>query len=184
MFHGQFGMMLRCWGYILLHGPDGLRRNTEHAIINANYLQALVKNSLHVPYSAKPDGAPRYAMHEFVASAGQLKKTHGVTAKELAKGLLSEGFHAPTVYFPLIVEEALMVEPTETESMETLDRFAESLLRLVDLAEHDPEELRRTPNLRVSHLDETHAARNLNVRWRPGQATNAPAKDAEGTPTV
>jgi glycine dehydrogenase subunit 2 len=177
MFHGQFGMMLRCWGYILLHGPDGLLRNTEHAILNANYLQALVKDKLPVPYSTRADGSPRHAMHEFVASAGQLKKEHGVTAKDIAKGLLSEGFHAPTVYFPLIVEEALMMEPTETESKETLDSFAATLLGLVELAQRDPEALRRTPNLRVTNLDETYAARNLNVRWQPDGAE-------ESTPEV
>jgi glycine dehydrogenase subunit 2 len=164
-------MMLRCWGYILLHGPDGLLRNTEHAILNANYLQALVKDKLDVPYATRADGSPRHAMHEFVASAGTLKKEHGVTAKEVAKGLLSEGFHAPTTYFPLIVPEALMVEPTESESQETLDSFARTLLGIVDLAQRDPDALRRTPNLRVTHLDETHAARNLNVKWTPGQRT-------------
>ena len=171
MFHGQFGMILRCWGYILLHGPDGLLRNTEMAILNANYLQALVKDKLPVPFATKADGSPRYAMHEFVASADRLKREHGVTAKEVGKALLSEGYHAPTTYFPLIVPEALMIEPTESESMETLDSFASSLLGIVELAERDPEALRRTPNLRVTHLDETYAARNLNVKWVPGQKT-------------
>lgn len=173
MFHGQWGMIIRCWAYILLHGPDGLLRNTEFAILNANYLQALLKDKLAVPYSVNADGSPRYCMHEFVASAAQLKKDHGVKGMELAKALLNSGFHAPTMYFPLIVEEAMMVEPTESESQETLDAFVKALLAIVEQAKADPESIRKLENLEVTHLDETYAARSLNVRWTPEQAGQA-----------
>lgn len=168
MWHGQWGMIIRCWAYILQHGPDGLRENTEAAILNANYLQARLKDAISVPYSVEPDGAPRYCMHEFVASAAELKREQGVKGMELAKALLNRGFHAPTMYFPLIVEEAMMVEPTESESQETLDAFVETLLGIIAQAKADPESIRRLENLEVTHLDEPWAARNLDVRWQAG----------------
>ena len=167
MYHGQWGMIVRCWAYILLHGPAGLRRNTESAILNANYLQARLKEAYPIPYSARPDGSTRYCMHEFVASAGQLKRDHHVTGKDIAKALLNSGFHAPTMYFPLIVEEALMIEPTESEGKATLDSFAETMIHLAYTAARDSEALRKLDNLEVTNLDETYAARNINVRWQP-----------------
>ena len=160
LHHGQFLVLVRAWAYILLHGPEGLKRIAEYAILNANYLQARLMGAYEVPFGHK------HCMHEFVASADKQAK-QGVRALDIAKALLNDGYHAPTVYFPLIVHEALMIEPTETESPETLDQFAEVMLRYAELAQSDPEALKRLERLRVKHLDETAAARNLNVRWRP-----------------
>jgi glycine dehydrogenase subunit 2 len=157
---GQFLLLLRCWAYMLQHGPEGLRRISEFAILNANYMQARLKDAFDIPYGDRP------CMHEFVVS-GSRQKAHGVRAFDLAKALLNAGFHAPTVYFPLIVDEALMIEPTETEAPETLDAFIDAMLEFARLAESDPDKLKELPNLRVTHLDETYAARNLNARWVP-----------------
>jgi glycine dehydrogenase subunit 2 len=160
---GQFLLLVRCWAYILLHGPRGLKRISEYAILNANYLQARLKDAYEIPYSG---GNGRPCMHEFVLSASR-QKARSIRALDLAKALLDSGFHAPTVYFPLIVDEAMMIEPTETESLETLDAFAEAMLRFAKQAERDPESLKELRNLKVIHLDEAHAARNLNARWVP-----------------
>ena len=166
LYHGQFLVLVKAWAYILLNGPEGLRRIGEHAILNANYVQARLKDTYHVPYG------DRHCLHEFVASAEPLTE-HGVRALDIAKALLNDGYHAPTIYFPLIVPEALMIEPTETESRETLDAFCDAMLRYAELARTDPDELKRLPNLRVKHLDETHAARHLNARWVPPQEQQA-----------
>lgn len=166
LFHGQFLVLVRAWAYILMHGPDGLRRIGENAVLAANYLQARLQGAYEIPFATYPDGSPRPCMHEFVASAQQ-QEEHGIRALDIAKALLNDGFHAPTIYFPLIVHEALMIEPTETESLETLDAFAETMLKIARLAQSNPEELKSLRNLRVKHLDEVHAARNLNVRWKP-----------------
>ncbi len=160
LFHGQFLVLVRAWAYILLHGPQGLRRVAEHAILAANYLQERLKGAYAIPFG------DQRCMHEFVASADK-QKENGITAKDLAKALLNDGFHAPTTYFPLIVHEALMIEPTETEPLEMLDAFAEAMLKYARLAQTDPEALKRTDNLLVRHLDETQAARQLNARWTP-----------------
>lgn len=162
LYHGQFLVLVRAWAYVLLHGPEGLRRISEHAIIAANYLQEKLKAAYDVPFGDKP------CMHEFVASASR-QKDHGITAKDIAKALLNDGFHAPTMYFPLIVDEALMIEPTETEPLHILDAFAETMLRYAEIAKTAPEKLRQTDNLLVRHLDEVQAARNPNVRWTPEQ---------------
>lgn len=164
---GQFLLLLRCWSYILLHGPKGLKRVSEFAILNANYLQARLKDAFEIPYSG---GNGRPCMHEFVLSAGRQKK-NGIRALDLAKALLDSGFHAPTVYFPLIVDEAMMIEPTETESLETLDAFADAMLAFAEKAESNPDTLKELRHLRVIHLDEAHAARNLNTRWVPPEET-------------
>ncbi len=166
LFHGQFLVLVRAWAYILMHGPDGLRRIGENAVLAANYVQARLKDAYEIPFATYPDGSPRPCMHEFVASAHK-QEQNGIRALDLAKALLNDGFHAPTIYFPQIVHEALMIEPTETESLETLDSFAEAMLKFARLAESNPEELKALPNLRVKHLDEVYAARNLNVRWKP-----------------
>jgi glycine dehydrogenase subunit 2 len=171
LHHGQFLVLLRAWAYILLHGPQGLKRIAEYSILNANYLQARLQGAYEIPFGHK------HCMHEFVASADRQAKL-GVRGLDIAKALLNDGYHAPTVYFPLIVHEALMIEPTETESPETLDLFVESMLRYAQLAQTDPESLKALPNLRVKHLDETAAARNINVRWQP--ATQA--AEGAGTP--
>src|SRR5206468_8271713 len=122
-FFGNVGILLRGYCYIRTLGPAGLRAMTENAVLNANYLLALVKDFLDVPYGDR-------CMHEFVASARQLRRERRVSAMDIAKRLLDFGFHAPTVYFPLVVPEAIMIEPTETESRETLDSFASALARI------------------------------------------------------
>ena len=160
LYHGQFLVLVRAWAYILLHGPDGLKRIAEHAIIAANYLQERLKGAYDIPFGGQ------HCLHEFVVSADK-QKERGITAKDLAKALLNDGFHAPTTYFPLIVHEALMIEPTETEPLEMLDAFAEAMLKYAKLAEADPGALKRTDNLLVRHLDEVQAARQLNARWKP-----------------
>ena len=150
-FFGNVGVLLRAYCYIRTHGPDGLRRVSENAVLNANYLLSRVKHFLPVPQGNR-------CMHEFVASGAQLKSQRGVSAMDLAKRLLDYGYHAPTVYFPLTVPEAIMVEPTETESKETLDAFAETLFRITG---EDPELLHEAPHTTaISRPDEVLAARN------------------------
>jgi len=157
-FFGNVGVLVRAYAYIRTHGPEGLRRVSEQAVLNANYLLARVKHFLSVPQGAR-------CMHEFVASAAQLKKQKGITAMDIAKRLLDYGFHAPTVYFPLTVDEALMIEPTETESKETLDAFAEALFRITDESADD---LHTAPfSTQVRRPDEVRAARQLHVKWTP-----------------
>ncbi len=155
-FFGNVGVLIRAYAYILTHGPDGLRRVSENAVLNANYLLSRVKHLLPVPHGDR-------CMHEFVASASTLKKEKHVTAMDLAKRLLDYGFHAPTVYFPLTVSEAVMVEPTETESKETLDAFADTLAKIVD----EPEEVLATAphSTTVSRPDEVAAARHPKLKW-------------------
>ncbi|MCC7479069.1 aminomethyl-transferring glycine dehydrogenase subunit GcvPB [bacterium] len=166
---GQFLLILRAWVYILLHGPEGLRRISEYAILNANYIQARLKDAYDIPYADRP------CMHELVASASRQKSASGIRALDIAKALLNAGYHAPTTYFPLIVEEALMIEPTETESPETIEAFCRVLLEIAEKAKtaEGAEEIRRLPNLQVKHIDEAGAARNLNVRWTPEQAAKS-----------
>ncbi|MEM9186364.1 MAG: aminomethyl-transferring glycine dehydrogenase subunit GcvPB [Planctomycetota bacterium] len=149
-FFGNVGVLLRAWCYIRTHGPDGLRKVSEHAVLNANYLLSRIKHFLPVPQGDR-------CMHEFVATISPLKAEKGVTAMDLAKRLLDFGFHAPTVYFPMTVKEAFMIEPTETESKETLDAFAEVLFRIT---EEDPELLHEAPHsTAISRPDEVAAAR-------------------------
>ncbi len=155
-FFGNVGVLLRAYCYIRTYGPDGLRRVSENAVLNANYLLSRVKHFLPVPHGDR-------CMHEFVASAARLKKEKGISAMDVAKRLLDYGFHAPTVYFPLTVPEAIMVEPTETESKETLDAFAETLFRITD---EPPELLHEAPHTTlVSRPDEVQAARKPVMRW-------------------
>ncbi len=150
-FFGNTGVLLRAYCYIRTHGPDGLREVSENAVLNANYLLSRVKHFLPVPQGER-------CMHEFVASASKLKGEKGVTAMDIAKRLLDFGFHAPTVYFPMTVKESIMIEPTETESKDTLDAFAETLFRIT---EEDPELLREAPHsTRISRPNEVAAARN------------------------
>src|SRR5438067_3460109 len=122
-FFGNVGILFRGYCYIRTLGPDGLKEVSENAVLNANYLLALLKGGYEVPYGDR-------CMHEFVASARNLRRERKVSAMDVAKRLLDFGFHAPTVYFPLVVPEAIMVEPTETESRETLDAFADAMLRI------------------------------------------------------
>ena len=161
-FYGQFGVLVKAYTYIRMLGPDGLRRVAEHAVLNANYLVSRVKETYQVPYD-------RICMHEFVL-AGPPKDVQaaGVRTMDVAKRLMDFGFHPPTVYFPLIVHEALMIEPTETESKETLDAFGAALLQIADEARTDPDLLHEAPHGGpVRRLDEVRAAKQLILRWEP-----------------
>jgi glycine dehydrogenase subunit 2 len=158
-FFGNVGVLVRAYCFIRTHGPDGLKQIAENAVLNANYLLARVKHIFPVPHGER-------CMHEFVATASALKKKNGVTAMDIAKRLLDYGFHAPTVYFPLTVPEAMMIEPTETESKETLDAFAETLFRITD---ESPELLHEAPHsTTISRPDEVRAARHPVLQWAPG----------------
>ncbi|KAA5544535.1 glycine dehydrogenase subunit 2 [Roseiconus nitratireducens] len=155
-FFGNVGVLARAYIYIRTYGKEGLRRVSEDAVLGANYLLSKVRHILDVPHGDR-------CMHEFVASAKKLKKEKHLSAMDLAKRLLDFGFHAPTVYFPLVVEEAVMVEPTETESKETLDAFAEALFRITeesgDVVEHAPH------STNISRPDDVIAARKPILRW-------------------
>ena len=149
-FFGNTGVLVRAYAYIRTHGPDGLRRVSETAVLNANYLLSRVQKLLPVPQG------PR-CMHEFVASASQVKSDRGITATDIAKRLLDYGFHPPTIYFPLTVREAMMIEPTETESKETLDAFAAALETILG---EPADEVRAAPtSTPISRPDEVRAAR-------------------------
>jgi glycine dehydrogenase subunit 2 len=156
-FYGNFGILVRAYVYLRMLGGEGLRRLSETAVLNANYLKALVEGAYRIKY-------PRRCMHEFVAQ-GDLAE--GVHTLDVAKRLIDLGFHPPTIYFPLIVPEALMIEPTETESKETLDEFAAALLKIAEEAKRDPGLLRSAPTTTpVGRLDEVAAARNPTLCYR------------------
>jgi glycine dehydrogenase subunit 2 len=155
-FFGNVGVLVRAYVYIRTYGKEGLRKVSEDAVLGANYLLSKVKHILDVPHGDR-------CMHEFVASASRLKKEKHLSAMDLAKRLLDYGFHAPTVYFPLVVSEAVMVEPTETESKETLDAFAEALFRITD---EQGELIGDAPHsTRISRPDDVSAARKPVLRW-------------------
>ncbi|MCL6593417.1 MAG: hypothetical protein K6T31_05530 [Alicyclobacillus sp.] len=150
--------MVRAYAYIRTLGAQGLREVSEHAVLAANYLLRRLQEAYDVPY-------PALCKHEFVLS-GRRQKRHGVRTLDIAKRLLDFGVHPPTVYFPLIVEEALMIEPTECESLETLDQFVEAMLQIAREAETDPERLRQAPHSTpVGRLDEVRAARSPVLRY-------------------
>jgi glycine dehydrogenase subunit 2 len=152
-FFGNFGMFVRAYAYLRLHGGQGLRANSEHAVLNANYLRVKLRDTFPVPFD-------RICMHEFVCQ-GAVEAT-GVRALDISKRLLDYGFHPPTNYFPLIVPEALMIEPTETESKPTLDAFAEAMQAIATEAASDPALVKSAPhNTPVRRLDEVRAARQL-----------------------
>jgi glycine dehydrogenase subunit 2 len=154
-FFGNFMVAVRAYTYIRHLGAEGLRDVSDTAVLNANYVLAKLKDTLEAPFASP-------CMHECVFSAAEQAK-QGVRALDIAKALLDRGFHAPTVYFPLTVKECLMVEPTETESRETLDTFCEAVQEVVGLVESDPDALHRAPEtLPVGRLDEVQAARTLN----------------------
>jgi glycine dehydrogenase subunit 2 len=155
-WHGNALALARAWSYILANGGDGLRRVAEGAVLNANWLRHQLRGVYDLPYD-------RPNMHEFVASTTSLKKAKGVRALDVGKRLLEEGFHAPTVYFPLIVDEALMIEPTETESPQTVAALAQSLLDIAADAEGVPAQAPRTTP--VGRVDEARAARTLLPTW-------------------
>ncbi len=167
-FYGNFGMHVRAYTYIRMHGAEGLRRISEDAVLAANYLMANLKDRYEVAYD-------RPCMHEFVATARRQKAEHGVRTLDIAKRLLDFGIHPPTTYFPLIVEEALMIEPTETESIETLDEFIAAMRQIDDEITSDPDFVRHAPHTtEYKRLDEVTANRVLNLRWTP---ENAPAME-------
>lgn len=156
-FFGTIGILLRGYYYIRTLGPDGLKELSEIAVLNANYLLSLIQKVYDVPHGNR-------CMHEFVASAKALRKEKKISAMEVAKRLLDFGFHAPTVYFPLVVPEALMMEPTETESKETLERFADVLLQI---ANEDAEFLKKAPHKwPTSRPDDVKAAKEPILRWK------------------
>ena len=137
-FTGNFGMFIRAYTYIRSNGDAGLRAVSEDAVLAANYLRVRLADAYDLPYD-------RICKHEVVFSGRRQKREHGVTTLDIAKAILDHGIHPPTIYFPLIVEEALMIEPTETESIETLDRFAEVMLGIAEAARTDPETLKQAP---------------------------------------
>jgi glycine dehydrogenase subunit 2 len=162
--YGNVGMLVRAYTYLRSLGPDGLRRCAEMAVLNANYLLARLRDVYHVPYD-------RPVMHECVLSDQDLEDT-GVTTLDIAKRLIDYGYHPPTVYFPLVVHGAIMIEPTESESLESLDRFAEALRAIAQEAREDPEIVRTAPHhTRRSRLDETRAARQPVLRWQSAPRT-------------
>jgi len=158
-FYGNFGVILKAYAYILALGKTGLIEASENAVLSANYCLARLKDYYAVAYD-------KICMHECVLSASK-QLEQGVHALDIAKYLIDRGFHPPTIYFPLIVKEAMMIEPTETESKETLDAFIEVMIEAAKLAKTNPEALRAAPlSMPVKRLDETKAARNPNLRWR------------------
>ncbi len=159
-FYGNFGILVRAYTYILMMGADGLRQVSERAVINANYLRALLEPHFDLPYKHR-------SLHEVVFSGDNLKP-FGVRTADVAKRLLDYGFHAPTIYFPLIVHEALMIEPTETESKETLEAFAQAMIAIAQEARENPDLLHNAPHTTpVGRLDEAAAARTLNLVHKP-----------------
>ena len=164
-YFGNVGVLVRAYCYIRSQGPDGLKAVAQNAVLNANYLLCLVKHKYPVPLGHR-------CMHEFVASARTLARDRGIRAMDIAKRLIDHNVHAPTVYFPLIVPEALMIEPTETESRETLDRFAAILLAI---AEDDPQTLHDAPvTTPISRPDEVAAARTPILKWSPPAMRDVP----------
>jgi glycine dehydrogenase subunit 2 len=157
-FCGPFGVFVRSYAYIRSYGP-ALREMSEAAVLNANYLLARLRGAYELPFD-------RLCMHEFVISGRRLKREHGVSTLDVAKRLMDYGFHPPTIYFPLIVPEALMIEPTETETKETLDAFADAMLAIAREAAEQPELLKEAPHHRpVKRLDEVRAARQPVVKY-------------------
>ena len=159
-FYGNFGILVRAYAYILAHGGNGLHQVSKDAILNANYLKVKLSRNFVVAHSQP-------CMHEFVLS-GVKQKERGVATLNLAKRLLDYGVHAPTVYFPLVVPEAMMIEPTETENKETLDRFAEIMVTIDKEIDENKELVMSAPlKTPVGRLDEATAARKPNLRWTP-----------------
>jgi glycine dehydrogenase subunit 2 len=155
-FFGNFGVMVKAYAYIVQQGRDGLINVSEQAVLNANYIMSRLKDVYEVPYD-------QTCMHECVFSASK-QLAHDVHAIDIAKYLIDQGYHPPTVYFPLIVKEAIMIEPTETESKGVMDAFIEVMREAARMAETNPEVLKQAPTtMPISRLDETKAAREQNV---------------------
>jgi glycine dehydrogenase subunit 2 len=170
-FVGSTGVLVRAYAYLLAHGGSGLREVTDDAVLAANYLKTRLSGTYDIPFE-------RPCKHEFIASSASLKKRTGVRTLDVAKRLIDKGFHPPTVYFPLTVEEGMLIEPTETESLETLDAFAEALLEIAREADEDPDLVTGAPHeAPVRRLDEATAARQPNLRWRPMAGAETPCPD-------
>jgi glycine dehydrogenase subunit 2 len=179
-FHGNFGILVRAYAYIKALGQEGLRHVSERAVLNANYLAAKLRDTYELAY---PDSQP---MHEFVLTARR-QKARGARAMDVAKRLIDYGVHPPTVYFPLVVDEAMMVEPTETEAVETLDSFVDAMLTVDGEIESNPQALHDAPlTAPISRPDEARAARDLRARWHPPQplAHEADLEGPEDKPSI
>ncbi len=158
-FHGNFGVLVRAYAYIRSLGPDGLRTISEAAVLNANYVQARLRDAYELAHD-------RTCMHEVVFSGNRQKAQSGVRTLDIAKRMIDYGYHPPTIYFPLVVEEALMIEPTESETKETLDAFCDAMLAIAEEARMQPDLLREAPHIApLRRLDEATAARKPRLRW-------------------
>jgi len=159
-FYGNFLVVVRALTYLMNLGREGVPQASQLAVLNANYMMSQLKNHYKMAYNTT-------CMHEFVMSLEDLKKQTGVSAMDIAKGLLDHDIHPPTMYFPLIVHEALMIEPTETESKETMDHVIDVLLELFEEAQTNPDKLHQAPvNTPVTRMDEVEAARNPVLRYQ------------------
>jgi glycine dehydrogenase subunit 2 len=166
MYYGNFGMHVRALAYILANGYDGLRQTTEDAVLNANYIRKKLEGTYELPYKSA-------SMHEVVFS-DKIQAQKGVKTGDIAKRLIDYGFHPYTVSFPLVVPGALMIEPTESESLEEMDLFIDAMKSIAQEAQDDPDMVKHAPHTtRISRLDETGAARKPILRWRPGKAQGA-----------
>jgi glycine dehydrogenase subunit 2 len=167
-YHGSAGILVRAYAYIRAHGGSGLCEVSEDAVLAANYLRLRVGEAYELPVAGP-------CKHEFVASAAAIRAATGVRTLDIAKRLIDHGFHPPTIYFPLIVDECLLIEPTETESLETLDAFADALIAVAREAHEDPALLAEAPHeTPVRRLDETTAARKPDLRWAPMTGAHRP----------
>lgn len=163
-FYGAFLIAVRAYAYIRTLGPEGLREAGQMAVLNANYIRARVQEYFDIPHN-------RACMHEVVLSASRQKAQSGVRAMDISKRLMDYGYHPPTNYFPLIVPEALMIEPTETESKQAIDGFCDALIKIAEEAEHNPEIVTSAPHVTpISRLNETAAVKHLDVKWEPVKA--------------
>jgi glycine dehydrogenase subunit 2 len=172
-YAGPFGVFVRSYAFMRAYGP-ALTEMSETAVLNANYVLALLEDAYDLPYD-------RHCMHEFVLSARTLKREHGITALDVAKRLMDHGIHPPTIYFPLVVQEALMIEPTETETKERLDEFVAAMRSIADEAANDPETLKQAPLTRpVRRLDEVKAAKEPVVRYAFDEARESPDRIETG----
>ncbi len=170
-FVGNTGVLVRAYAYIRAHGAAGLCEVSDDAVLAANYLKHRLAGVYDIPFD-------RPCKHEFIAAASTLKKQTGVRTLDIAKRLIDKGYHPPTIYFPLIVDEAMLIEPTETESVETLDGFADALIDIAREARETPELVLEAPHATpVRRLDEAAAARQPNLRWRPMSGTQTPCPD-------
>ncbi|WP_434511531.1 aminomethyl-transferring glycine dehydrogenase subunit GcvPB [Desulfitobacterium sp. AusDCA] len=160
-FMANFAVLVRAYSYIRALGGDGLKEAARNAVLNANFLMSILKEHFYLPFD-------RVCMHEFIITPKDLKP-YGIHTLDIAKRLLDYGYHPPTIYFPLIVEEAMMIEPTETESLETLEKFANSLIRIAEEGKTDPKKVKNAPyDTLITRLDETSAARHPDLRWHKG----------------